>query len=208
MAATGRGQGTPAHIDNACYGWPRLNRMRRCSSSPVPRLDVAVAGRTRFSGGGDRWSSFIDRHYWTRFSVVDDGNGHASQLIFGNSRDSSTALLRRLSDRPGRLVACRSLVDVVFFARQSFLFRTHLDTHFRRPVLSALAHRHRRDVHAPVDDKHESFDGDSECRLNDSECRLNDSASRRNDSASRPNDSERHGNDGEPRDNDSRYASE
>jgi len=26
---------------------------------------------------------FLDRHYWTRFSVVDDGNGHASQLIFG-----------------------------------------------------------------------------------------------------------------------------
>jgi CubicO group peptidase (beta-lactamase class C family) len=26
---------------------------------------------------------FIDRHYWTRFSVVDDQNGHASQLAFG-----------------------------------------------------------------------------------------------------------------------------
>ncbi len=26
---------------------------------------------------------FIDRHYWTRFSVVDDANGRASELIFG-----------------------------------------------------------------------------------------------------------------------------
>ena len=34
---------------------------------------------------------FIDRHYWTRFSVADDSDGHATQLIYGRFNGQRTA---------------------------------------------------------------------------------------------------------------------
>jgi hypothetical protein len=34
---------------------------------------------------------FIDRHYWTRFSITDDPDGHATQITYGKFDGQRTA---------------------------------------------------------------------------------------------------------------------
>ena len=75
---------------DAQHVWHPFSPMRAYRSEGPPIIAGGEGLTLRWPGWGPDSPvlviddhHFIDRHYWTRFNIVDDQDGHASQLVFG-----------------------------------------------------------------------------------------------------------------------------